>query len=98
MTIEEFQNNGELVAAWREVLSLPITKIVLELMEQKSRSYLTIEPNITSTSAKCRFGHQSGWAEYEVIITRNLIASPPKSNEPLEQTFEPEPDPEPPQE
>lgn len=98
MTIEEFQNDGELVAAWRNVLALPITKIVLELMEQQSRVHLEIRPEITSTYALCRMGHQSGWAEYEVVLTRTLIASPQKPNEHIEQTFEPEPDPEPSQE
>lgn len=97
MTIEEFQKNTALVSDWHEVLKMPITKIVLGVMENYAPVNRILKSDITPTFANIRLGHQTGWAEYAKTLTEGLLISP-KQIEPLEHTYEPEPDPEQPQE
>lgn len=93
MTIEEFQKNGELVSQWRDVLSMPIFKIVLGVLKDDEPVRRAIRTDISPTFAHVRLGHQSGWAEYEQTLTEVLL-NPPKSRDHIEPTFEAETEPE----
>lgn len=97
MTIDEFRKRGDLVAEWRAVLELPITKIVLAVMEKYSPVYRIVKSDITPTFANIRLGHQTGWAEFAQTIRETILQQPPQTEQ-LEHTYE-DPDPEqPPQE
>lgn len=87
MTIDEFRKNGELVAEWRDVLALPITKIVLAVMEDYAPVHRLVKGDITPTFAHVRLGHQTGWAEYGKTMSEAILI-PPKTTDPDEQTFE----------
>lgn len=87
MTIDDFRKNGELVAEWRAVLELPITKTVLAVMEDYAPVHRVVRGDITPTFAHIRLGHQTGYAEYGKTLAETILI-PPKTTEPDEQTFE----------
>lgn len=94
MTADEFRKNGQLVADWRAVLAMPITRTVFAVADDDAPVRRVIKSDITSTYASVRLGHQAGWAELVTLLTKGLLLSPIEAEQ-LEQTFEPEPDPEP---
>lgn len=93
MRIDEFQKRGDLVAEWRAVLELPITKLVLSVMEDYAPVHRPVKSDITPTFANVRLGHQAGWAEYGKTLSEAILQQPVQTEQ-LEHTYEPEPDPE----
>lgn len=87
MTIEEFRKRGDLAAEWRAVLDMPITKLVLGVMEDYSPVYRLVKSDITPTFANIRLGHQTGWAEYAKTIGETILHQPTKVEQ-LEHTYE----------
>lgn len=64
LTIKEFRSDPARLAAWAEVLSLPITKAALATLRDNGPEFNPSPHGMSPTDAGVRYGHVLGFAEH----------------------------------
>lgn len=77
LTIEEFRNDPERVAALRRALEVSALREAMQILGEKGPG--VVLSNISDTFAAVKLGHAAGWTEYHTTL--QVMATHPRDND-----------------